>query len=433
MPDLDPTTVTDADDELDDSEPVEGILVRLQKLPKPVLAYLYADSTADVHQMLFDRNATAQGDRNAAYDAELETFIGEITLDNFPDELRRRLGWDESKNEALRQLTVDILGYVFLPAESHLGDVEGLLKKLGGDVSKYPATRLATRQLSYAEGAAETVSHFPEFRADSLRRFTYIVESRLRNVRDDVETKEMLTKSLKTGGLELDPKKADEAIEMIRRTMRMTRFSERSSAPAASPDDSGSKEPVAAEEPPAEVDAAAVKRRYVGTEEEREAIASRIKKYRDATQSETVAMRDALLQLLYPDGGLLADPLYVVAALLCVAEDGELSDILTDDERFRDIVRSTAIGGATEIDAEAQAVIDDFESNPTAKIYANLFLQVMLRGYADFSEGESARFGLRIANAAAKAGDDNFSGLVAFDAKRGDFAWTELASLEERV
>lgn len=391
----------------------------LGTVPAVIRNYLVSREITEKRESIYLKAGLNETERSIALYTELETFFGDCPLDEFPDRLYSRLPWSDDDEARARELALEVLGRIMLPAQAYIGDVPGLILELGGDPKAYPQDILELRTLSYKDGAAEIADAVAgdEMGVEMRKRLAYIIESRLRLVRDDMDALEMLTKSKKTGGMEMTEKQANEVIEAIKLKARMTKYVEQ--VETEKPVEAGA---TAAPEPAKQYTAAEIKKIYAGKTEEQEAIAKRIKRFRAVTESDSAKMRDAYLQVLYPPDLRPTDPFYVIAGLVAFAEDGEISDLLKYDERYKDIVRKYYT--ETEKGQAKAAEFANFEGSPADPTFVNVLLQLLIRGFAGFDEAESARFGLRVTNALKKAGEPQYAGLAVFDMERGAFKWT---------
>lgn len=415
-------SATDAVPEEGPREARVDFFTMLGTVPAVIRNYLVSPIIAERREAVAGQFKLNDAEKNIVLYTELETFFRDCPLDEFPDRLFTRLPWEESDEERARQLAIEVLGRIMLPAQAYLGDVPGLIDELGGDLKSFPQDLLELRTTTYREGAAEIAeASAPEdASADMRKRLAHIVESRLRQVRDDMDTLEMLTKSKKTGGMELNEGQAKDVLDTIASKTRMTKYVEaiEEEKPVAP---SSATPSVAPAEPAREYTAVEIKKLYSGTQQEQEGIAKRVKRFREVTESDSVKMRDAYYQVIYPPDLRPTDPAYVVAGLIAFAEDREVADLLADDDRYKDIIRKyyteTAKGG------DAAGELARFESDSKDPVFVNLFLQLLLRGFAGYEDAESARFGLRIINTLKKVGDTQYAGLVVFDMERGAFKW----------
>ncbi len=404
-----------------------GFFTMLSLLPQVVRGYLVSKDITKKREEIYAKFGLDETERNLALYAELEVFFGDCPLDEFPDRLFGYMPWEETDEERARKLAIEILGRVMLPAQAYVGDVPGLIKSLGGDVNAFPQDLLELRVVTFKQGAEEigAAAAPAGLNEDLLKRLTHIIESRLRQVRDDQDVEEMLTKSKKTGGMELAESQAKDILDVIRTRSRMTKYVEAIEEPGAKPEEAA---PGAEPVPEKQLSAAEIKKIYSGPAEEQEGIAKRLARFRDVTGSDTAKMRDAYYQVLYPPDLRPTDPMYVVAGALAFAEDGELADLLVEDERYKEIVRkyyATTEAGGAKADEGA-----GFDADPGNPVYMNLFLQLLFRGFGGFDERESARLGLRVTNLLKKVGMQEYDGLAVFDLEHGAFKWVNPVQFE---
>ncbi|HTK04010.1 MAG TPA: hypothetical protein VL500_00330 [Candidatus Eisenbacteria bacterium] len=393
----------------------------LATVPAVIRNYLVSKDITKKREEIYAKFGLNEEERTLALYSELEVFFGDCPLDDLPDRLFARMPWPDEDEEKVRKLSLEIYGRILLPAQAFLGDVVGAIKKFGGDANAYPQDMLELRIVPYKAGAEEIVNDAApaELDADMRRRLEHIVESRLRNVRDDGDTKEMLMKAKKTGGMELQETTAIEIIDAIRLKTRMTKYVE-----ALEEKEEGNGEQGQSAAAPARLlTAAEIKKIYGGNPEEQQAIMKRVKRFRDVTKNDTAAMRDAYYQVLYPPDERPTDPLYVIAGLLAFAEDGELEMLLTEDARYREIVSKYYT--ETESGKARAEDFNRFQNDFKDPAAMNLFLQMLLRGFAGLDEAESARFGLRLANTLKRAGQPEYAGLTVFDMEKGAFRWVK--------
>ena len=434
----------------DGSDVFDFIMDSFAALPEPVRNHLNSAATSSAVTKAFDEAGLKIEERDLVYALLLQVFFGLVTAADFAGELKRGLDWPAEQDEKSRRLAVALMGHVMLPARAFLGDVVGLVAALGGNLDDFTESPLEIRTITFTEGAQMVADQVPD-KLDSVERsrLRHLIEARLRDVRDDFETKAMLMRPKKVGGLEMDDAAAEKVMETVRSEMRLTKYVEGDqaaatvgqapaavptvpvvlAAPAAVPDPSPSAEvtstPVAqSPEPviqpaPKELDAKAIKALYLGSEDERGQVAKRVAKFREVTGDDPAKQRDALFEILYPPDLGPVEPLFVVAGALAMAEDGTLIPALTEDLRFQDIVSKYLV------DRQLTGQSFRFSESPSDPEFMNVFLQLILRGFAELPEGEAARFGLRVANAAKKAGFGEYSGLTAFDADDRAFRWLE--------
>ena len=173
-------------------------------------------------------------------------ILGSVKLDNFFPELKKVVRKDEG---LVKKLALTAITNRFLPLKEQLGDVEGLLTKLGGSmeavsesiktqpeinnqpvISFSPQDDEEIKKIISAVGVARPVYDYHslaelimaesgyDVKGDEVifGRFKNIIVARLKDVRDELETTEALKKSRKIGGLEMTNEEAGRIISLIR-------------------------------------------------------------------------------------------------------------------------------------------------------------------------------------------------------------------------
>src|SRR3989344_2916533 len=173
-------------------------------------------------------------------------IFGSIKLDNFISELTKVVRKDEN---IVKRLAVMAITNRFLPLQDRLGDVEGLLEKLGSsveavtkpikieakidngptisfspqddeEIKKIISTAQAPAEVNDYNSLAEliiTESNY-DLKGDDviLGRLKNIVIARLKDIRDELETTEALKKGRKIGGLEMTDEEAKKIITLVK-------------------------------------------------------------------------------------------------------------------------------------------------------------------------------------------------------------------------
>jgi hypothetical protein len=454
-PALTPAPAQDVDDGLAadlETDPVDEayfkfIMEHFNALPVSIRDYLNSSRVAGELRAIYKEFNLSADDREIAYAIVLKVFFGMVKPADFADTLWTELEWEDSEEDRCRRLVISLIGRVLLPAQSFLGDLTGVLTEFGGKVGDYSTEQIELRVISYDEGAREIANAVDlPFDEEGRIRLSHIIASRLRDVRDEMETKEMLMRSKKVGGMELDETAAEYILNFIKQKAQLTKYVEyvdksemvrdalgptqEASLPTGDMSvvvtPAGQELPAVAPaeavvEPPAPsvggLSAADIKAIYSGSEEERADLAKRIAKFREVTASDPDRERDALNEILYPPDLGPVEPLFVVAAVLAMADDGALPSALADDMRIREMINKYLV------DRRLQSVAFRFAEKPGDQEFMNIFLQLMLRAFAGLSDAEAARFGLRASRAMKKAGYLEYDGFVAFDADTKAFRW----------
>jgi len=195
------------------------VQLKLAALPVPVQDYLYSERAGDLNEKIIERNKLTEAQEPALYALLRELYVKEVTLPGLVDEVARRFALDETR---AKQLAVDIAGFRLLPLDKFLGDVDGYVRSLGGDTKTYPDYRVQIEHRSPEEAAKEIVNESITVVADprTQSRLRGVVESFLAGVRTEDQTKDVLTRPEKIGGLGFDPSTASRVLEEMREETR---------------------------------------------------------------------------------------------------------------------------------------------------------------------------------------------------------------------
>lgn len=401
-----------------------SMMRRVLKLPETVQKYLFSGALSALHKQIYARHGVAGDIADVAYLTELEVFVGETDVDVFFEALWARLPWPDADEARAKALCVDILGNVFLPAQAFVGDVNAVIRELGGDPGSFNVAPLEVRQLTYADGvqrvrgllAAEGLD------PDDSARLNHIIESRLRDVRDESETLRMLTKERKTGGLELSGDKAARIIDAMRSEMRMTKFVEEVIGTMHAQPGHGSA--LATDGEHKDWSPERIKAMYLGSPEEQKEVVTRLETLKKEVSDDKEGLRERLFDAMHPGGRTLgSDAWSVVASLIALTQANALISTIVDDQRFREL-------GVGYVQARGGYDMDAVRRAPAGRDGMNIFLQLILKAFAGLDGNDSARYGLRVINMLKKTGEAQYADLVAFDLDKGEFAWAQPIILE---
>lgn len=173
-------------------------------------------------------------------------IFGAIKLDNFFSELKKVVRKDEG---VVKKLALSAITNRFLPLQEQLGNVEGLLEKLGSSVKEVtkpipdrPEVKEKTvisfspqddeeiKKIISTVGVSQNVHDYNSLAeliiAESgydlggdeviLARLKNMVIARLKDIRDELETAEALKKSRKIGGLAMTDEEAKRIINLVK-------------------------------------------------------------------------------------------------------------------------------------------------------------------------------------------------------------------------
>lgn len=391
----------------------DNLLAKSEKMPTQLRQYFHSGELASVRSEVYEKHELSEVDESVCFVTELQIFAGEITVQDFSDILWSRLDWPNEKREDAVQLVADILGYIIMPASAFVGDVIGKLHDLGVDTEQYPKETIEERVMTYDQATKEIVDalELPEMKESDTKRLRHIIETRLRDVRDMAETKRILIKPHKTGGLDMKEDLADKIVGFIEDEMRLTKYVETAFEDERIKQTEGEESvKVYTQEDIREI--------LAGPEEERKELSMRIKKINDSTESDSQELRNKFYDYIYPSSLQVVDGEDVVAALLLLVRRDNLIATLREDTRYQEILEIY-------FDRKDQSMDEAIKENYASPTALNYFLQIVLRGVAQYGLEDSARYGFRIINILNKRGRDEYLDLVAFDMDKGKFIWTE--------
>ncbi len=180
----------------------------LQKLPSVVRDHLYGEDLEAWYSAAQDRWALPDEQRSEVEGAALDVYLRKRTLDQFVERLRELVG-DEAKSKAI---AIEILGNDFLKIEDYLGvNIPAYIKALGGDPSKF------VKEIPVADVVAGVMKGIGVAPSDPVivKRMEHAVTVFLTGVRDALETKDVLTRATKVGGVGLDAATADRIVQAL--------------------------------------------------------------------------------------------------------------------------------------------------------------------------------------------------------------------------
>ncbi len=182
----------------------------VQKLPQNIRDHLFDDALAEKYAEIFEASRLTDEQVEMVRELIWQVYAKELSLPELLTNLQEKLKLEKG---ATQKLAIQIIGWDFLPVADFLGvDVQGYLREIGADPHLFIKTA-SSRDIA-EELARNTGLNFDEDRLG--RRLVDIILNRLNNVRDDAETKNILTRGVKLGGLELDEVKALKILDLIK-------------------------------------------------------------------------------------------------------------------------------------------------------------------------------------------------------------------------
>jgi hypothetical protein len=117
-----------------------------------------------------------------------------------------------------KRLASELSGHAFLPISAVIGDVAGQMLAWGGDLKKFEhVRRIEIQALSAEQFVKDTLKESGvQFSDPKMQaRLEFIMTSFVKGARDSAETKAVLMRSVKVGGLALDEQAADHLISVM--------------------------------------------------------------------------------------------------------------------------------------------------------------------------------------------------------------------------
>ena len=197
----------------------DAIREKLHGLPMPVQDYLYSEQAGELNEKIIVRNKLSEAQEPALFALLSELFVKEVEFSRLIDEIKSRFAFDDVR---AKQLAVDVAGFRLLPLDKWLGDVDGYIRTLGGKPDQYPEFRVQIEHRTPEAAAQDIVEGSVTAMADprTQSRLQGVVESFIAGVRTEEQTKEVLTRPEKIGGLGFDPQAADRVLEEAREETR---------------------------------------------------------------------------------------------------------------------------------------------------------------------------------------------------------------------
>lgn len=337
---------------------------KIAELPGPVQDYLYSEKAGELNEMIIERNALTEPQEAALFDLLRKLFVRATSMPELLGEVKTRFGLDEA---ASKRLAADILGFRLLPLDKWLGDVDGAIRALGADPSAYPAFRVQIEHRTPEEAAEEVVKESIGVVAEprTQARLRGVVESFLAGVRTEEQTKEVLTRPEKIGGLGFDPSTAARVLEEVHEETRSvvidpTPHSSTRAMTAAAPAAGEAPAPVAAPAPaPAKEDFSTIKPE---DEAEIEKFKQVVLPARGVEQADEVARKiESSIDEIYRASGLTTDDEAMAKRIKTVIAN-RLRDVRDQMETLETMVQPKELGGLGLSQDAARAVLNAIQT-----------------------------------------------------------------------
>lgn len=195
---------------------------KFQTLPQAARDFLLSEQSSEANVKIVEKFKLSPEEEDLFFEITDKVIYKELKLENFLAEVKKFFKFNK---EVIKKLSLEILGTIFLPIESYLGDVQGEIKKIGGAPGSFAVKRIETEEIT-PEILVKRILAETEIGLDKnlLKKFEAIIRSRFSDARDEEETSEALTRVKKLGGLELgaeDAKKISENLEAKLKSVKL--------------------------------------------------------------------------------------------------------------------------------------------------------------------------------------------------------------------
>lgn len=127
---------------------------------------------------------------------------------------------------------------------------------------------------------------------------------------------------------------------------------------------------------------------------------------------------EELRKLLRPAAAQKTDSIKIAALVFHIIKAKLLIDILRREAWIIELIRE-------KIGTKHPEAVDSFKLTPDAPASLSAFLQIALRDVGGFSDAESARLGMHIANALRVMGDEKYLSIVHYNPESKRFEWAD--------
>lgn len=200
-------------------------LSEIQDLPSGVQDFLLDPKRSKIDTEIIEKFDLDSDQEDLYFDLTDKIIFKKIKIENFLDEVRKTFNFDEEKS---RKLVLEVLGNVFLPIDSYLGNVSAEIKKIGGDTNDFQVEHLKLQKTTAEKLTDEIIEESNLVLEDevSKRRLKNIVVNKFNDVRDDSDTIEVITRGIKTGGMGLTQEVAERLVKVMNAKRGMYKISE---------------------------------------------------------------------------------------------------------------------------------------------------------------------------------------------------------------
>ncbi len=184
----------------------------LIKIP-PVQAFLSDGSVMTVFRAILEKFALPTDRAEELLDLTDAVLDGNITVDAFPQLLAEAFGVDVARAQ---KVSCDVVGFRLLPLEEYVPGVAAQITAWGGDLSKYPKSRVGKMKMS-AETFASQLDEKLEmnFSEVMIKRCAFLLYAYWNKEKTKESTLTFFSRGQTIGGLGLSPELAQKLLSTI--------------------------------------------------------------------------------------------------------------------------------------------------------------------------------------------------------------------------
>ena len=213
-------------------------------VPPEVVDYLGSEEAVNANLEIMKKYELKDQDMEYIFELLWDVIEKRRAPKAIPVELGTRFKrWDEKK---INSLSLDLLGKKLLPLSNMISGVEEEIKEIGGKPEDYPHKKVVPKAVTVSELTQNAIHDLNIRLPDKFlkSRLENVLNSKIKGVRDDFETKNRMIRGEKIGGLDIAPSQADEIIQYVDSALKTVKIiDEKPAAPRpAVPKEEGAEE-----------------------------------------------------------------------------------------------------------------------------------------------------------------------------------------------
>ncbi len=196
---------------------------QLSDLPDEVRDFLLDSSGTDAYNAFIQTYGLSKDAFGTLFELVQQLTLGWYPLEKLPEILAAEFDVDQTVST---KMAIDLAGSRLLPISAIIGDVAGQITKWGGDLKKFEAVpKVDIQQFSAEQFVKDTLAQLAVKmpNANLQSRLEFILTAFAKGVRDENETKAVLLRSPKVGGIEFTPEAADKLMASFIEKMKFAK------------------------------------------------------------------------------------------------------------------------------------------------------------------------------------------------------------------